>query len=139
MRRLTGVATFVMLAGTALARADGAVDPLLAEMGAQAYQQYCTACHGLGGRGDGPAVPALKTPPPDLTQIAFRRGGDFPTGEIAKFIDGRFDVAAHGSREMPVWGAHFGQDIPEAEVSESVARGTIATLVEYLKSIQAGD
>jgi mono/diheme cytochrome c family protein len=139
MRRLAGAMALVVLTGAAPAQADDAVDPLLVEMGAEAYQQYCTACHGLGGRGDGPAVPALKTPPPDLTQIAARRGGNFPAGEIAKFIDGRFTVAAHGSREMPIWGEHFGQDIPEAGVSESVVRGTIATLVEYLKSIQAGD
>ena len=111
-------------------------DPVLAELGAPLFQRYCVACHGTGGRGDGPAAKALVTPPADLTTLAARRGGKFPTSEIAQFIDGRFEVSAHGSREMPVWGQRFGADVPDAGVGESIARGNIATLVEYLKSIQ---
>jgi hypothetical protein len=81
-------------------------------------------------------VPALVQRPADLTAIATRRGGAFPTGEIARIVDGRFDLPAHGSREMPVWGERFGADVPEVEIGESIARGNIASLVEYLKSIQ---
>jgi mono/diheme cytochrome c family protein len=138
MTHLTCVITAVLLAA-ATARADNAADPLLGDMGAQTYQQHCTACHGLGGRGDGPAAPALRTPPSDLTRIAARRDGVFPAGEIAKVIDGRFHITAHGSREMPVWGEHFGMGIPETELSESIARGKVATLVEYLKRIQTSE
>jgi len=58
---------------------------------------------------------ALTTPPADLTRIAARRGGSFPDGEVARFVDGRFDLPAHGTREMPVWGERFGAGIPEAE------------------------
>jgi mono/diheme cytochrome c family protein len=111
-------------------------DPVLAEVGQPIFQRYCAACHGIGGRGDGPSASALRKPPADLTAIAKRRGGEFPAGEIARFIDGRFDLPAHGSREMPVWGERFGSDIPDAGLGESVARGNIASLVEYLKSIQ---
>jgi hypothetical protein len=49
----------------------------------------------------------------------------------------RFEFPAHGSREMPVWGERFGSDVPDPEVGESIARGNVASLVEYLKSIQA--
>jgi mono/diheme cytochrome c family protein len=139
MRQLTCVMSAVLLAAAAPARADDAPDPLLAEIGAQTYQQHCTACHGVDGRGDGPAAKALKTPPSDLTRIAARRGGVFPAGEIAKAVDGRFHITAHGSREMPVWGKHFGVLIPETELSESITRGKIATLVEYLKWIQTSE
>jgi mono/diheme cytochrome c family protein len=139
MTHLSCVMTAVLWVAVAPARADNAADPLLAEMGTQTYQQHCTACHGLGGRGDGPAAAALKTPPSDLTRIAARRNGVFPAGEIAKFIDGRFHITAHGSREMPVWGDHFGMGIPETEISESITRGKIATLVEYLKWIQTSE
>jgi mono/diheme cytochrome c family protein len=139
MMRLTCVMTAVLLAAVTPARADTAADPLLAEMGAQTYQQHCAACHGLSGRGDGPAAAALETPASDLTRIAARRNGVFPTGEIAKFIDGRFHIPAHGNREMPVWGDHFGMGVPETEISESITRGKIATLVEYLKSIQTSE
>jgi mono/diheme cytochrome c family protein len=111
-------------------------DPMLAEIGAPLFVRHCAACHGPEARGDGPAGKALLKRPADLTAIAVRRGGQFPAGEIARFIDGRFDLPAHGSREMPVWGQRFGADVPDAGVGESIARGNIASLVEYLKSIQ---
>ena len=68
--------------------------------------------------------------------LAARRGGEFPVGEIGRFIDGRFAPAAHGTREMPVWGERFGERVPDAGISEEVTRGNIAVLIEYLKSIQ---
>ena len=40
---------------------------------------------------------------------------------------------------MPVWGERFGDTIPESGVAEEVSRGHIATLIEYLKSIQRKD
>ena len=120
----------------ALADRSPGHDPVLAEIGAPIFARYCSSCHGLTGRGDGPTAAALRTRPADLTAIAKRRNGAFPTGEIAKFIDGRFEYPAHGSREMPVWGTRFGSDVPDSETGESIARGNIASLVEYLKSIQ---
>ena len=32
--------------------------------GQQYFQRYCGVCHGLSGRGDGPAAPALHRPQP---------------------------------------------------------------------------
>jgi mono/diheme cytochrome c family protein len=121
------------------AGAQPAYDPVLAELGAEIYPRYCGSCHGVQGRGDGPTAAALRKPPADLTRIAARRGGTFPAGEIARFIDGRFELAPHGSREMPVWGERFSDTIPESGVGEEISRGKIATLVEYLKSIQRKD
>ena len=115
------------------------VDPMLAEMGKPVFDRHCAACHGLGARGDGPSASALRVPPADLTRIAARRGGEFPAGEIARFIDGRFEMASHGTREMPIWGTRFGADIPESDIAESVTRGKVAMLIEYLKSIQRGE
>jgi mono/diheme cytochrome c family protein len=111
-------------------------DPVLAELGVPFFQRYCTSCHGPDGRGDGPAAASLRARPADLTAIAKRRGGEFPIGKIAQFIDGRFALPAHGSREMPVWGERFGSDVPDSDLGESISRGNIASLVEYLKSIQ---
>ena len=136
--RQTASAAFAIAALSTPASADQPLghDPVLAELGAPLFARYCASCHGLGGRGDGPTAATLRTRPADLTAIAKRRNGEFPTGEIAKFIDGRFALPAHGSREMPVWGERFGSDVPDAEIGESIARGNIASLVEYLKSIQ---
>jgi hypothetical protein len=83
-----------------------------------------------------PVATALRTAPADLTHIANRRGGEFPDGEIARYIDGRFDVSAHGAREMPVWGERFAELLPGPGIGEEAARGKIAVLLEYLKSIQ---
>ena len=139
---LTGsiLATACLAAGALAGEPSGApgkpVDLTLAELGRPYFQAYCASCHGIAGRGDGPAGVALRARPADLTQIAARRGGRFPDGEIAQFVDGRFAIAAHGSREMPVWGEVFSREIPESGVAESIARGKVLVLVEYLKSIQ---
>ena len=111
-------------------------DPVLAELGEPRFQRYCASCHGADARGSGAVAPVLQVPPPDLRRIAVRRGGTFPGGEIARMIDGRFEIAPHGSREMPVWGQAFGANVPAPGMGESIARGQIAVIVEYLKSIQ---
>ena len=134
---LACVALFLLAAGPAAA--EEKFDRVLAEMGAEYYAQYCASCHGRDGAGRGPAAGALKKRPADLTRIAQRRGGTFPEGEIARYIDGRFEVTAHGSREMPIWGRRLGERIPEAGISEEIVRGRILVLVEYLKSIQQAD
>ena len=104
--------------------------------GQQYFMRYCSACHGVEGRGDGPAAPALRPPPADLTRIAQRRGGRFPVAEIAAYIDGRTVVSAHGSREMPIWGERFGEIAGGGSVGEEVVRGNLLVLIEYLQSIQ---
>jgi mono/diheme cytochrome c family protein len=111
-------------------------NPMLAEIGEERFQRYCVSCHGADARGTGPVADALQTPPADLRRISARHGSAFPDAEIARTIDGRFSIAAHGPREMPVWGKVFGSGIPESETADSIARGQVDVLVEYLKSIQ---
>ncbi len=109
------------------------------EVGGEYYRQYCAVCHGTDGKGKGAAFRELLTvKPPDLTKIAARNGGTFPSLNIAMMIDGRTEVRAHGARSMPIWGNEFlaepggggsqGEDV--------VVRGRVMLLVEYLKSIQ---
>jgi mono/diheme cytochrome c family protein len=103
--------------------------------GEELYTRYCASCHGLDGKGDGPVAPELRTRPSDLTTISRRHGG-FDMSEVAGAIDGRRAVAAHGPREMPVWGAIFETEL---ETEPHTARtGLLRTfeLVEYLRSIQ---
>jgi hypothetical protein len=38
---------------------------------------------------------------------------------------------------MPVWGEVFSQGIPDSGTAESIARGKVAVLVEYLKTLQS--
>ncbi len=139
MRWFVIVCLFGSLLPAGITRAEPAYDPVLAELGAEAFPRYCASCHGLGAQGNGPAAAALLVRPADLTRIAARRGGAFPDGEVARKIDGRFDLPAHGNREMPIWGDRFGDAIPDSGVAEEISRGRIAVLVEYLKSIQRKD
>src|SRR5450631_1611982 len=75
--------------------------------GKEMFNSYCAVCHGVSGTGDGPAATALKKKPADLTQLAAKYGGKFPDNRIAQYISGDETVAAHGTREMPIWGEVF--------------------------------
>ncbi len=112
-----------------VATADAAGD------GKALFMQYCASCHGTQGDGKGPLASTLTTPPANLRMLSQRFGNPLPEEVIAKFIDGRSDVKAHGPRDMPVWGRKFyvesGGD--EAEVKELIAK-----LVGFLQSIQTG-
>jgi mono/diheme cytochrome c family protein len=92
--------------------------------GAQLFKRLCASCHGAAGAGDGPVAASFKTRLPDLTGIAARRGGQFPDERIRQIIDGRTGLAAHGAREMPVWGNDLraaGAD-PEVVITRLVAQ-----------------
>jgi mono/diheme cytochrome c family protein len=104
--------------------------------GQELFQFYCSSCHGGDGSGNGPVAPALRAPPADLRRIAARRGGSFPADEVAAYIDGRRDMAAHGTREMPVWGRVLGEKFRRRDAPESAVAGEIRLLVVYLESIQ---
>ncbi|HEY8540718.1 MAG TPA: cytochrome c [Steroidobacteraceae bacterium] len=104
--------------------------------GMELYQRLCSSCHGVEGRGDGPVAPLLKVNTPDLTRIAARDGGEFPTEDVRRIIDGRTDRRAHGPRDMPVWGWQL-YDMSTRDGNERArADAMIDRLVEYLRSIQ---
>jgi hypothetical protein len=105
--------------------------------GVEMYEQLCASCHGVSGRGDGPVASLIKIGVPDLTRIAHRDGGEFPTEDVRRTIDGRFERPAHGSRDMPVWGWQFYDSSATDDVGErAVVDSMIDRLVEYLRSIQ---
>jgi mono/diheme cytochrome c family protein len=95
------------------------------------FNTYCATCHGISGKGDGPAAVALKKAPADLTKISARSGGKFPEIQVARYIRGADEVPAHGSRDMPVWGNLF-----KALGGDQSAQIRVNNLVEYLRSMQ---
>jgi hypothetical protein len=103
----------------------------------QLYEQLCASCHGVEGKGDGPVAPLIKIGVPDLTRLAYRDGGEFPTEDVRRVIDGRFERPAHGPRDMPVWGWQL-YDSASADDPDARARtdSMIDRLVEYVRSIQ---
>jgi len=75
--------------------------------GRELYQVFCASCHGVKAHGDGPVAKTLKPRVPDLTRIAIRNGGAFPTEQVRQTIDGQQVKAAHGTRDMPVWDGSY--------------------------------
>ena len=99
--------------------------------GARLYDLRCAVCHGMDGRGEGPLAGALKIAPSDLTQLAARHGGQFPSAKVADVIRNGAAVLGHGSDEMPAWGLYFG-----VKGKPEVARSRIRDLVRYVDSLQ---
>jgi mono/diheme cytochrome c family protein len=98
------------------------------------YLEYCVSCHGVTGEGDGPVASSLITPPANLRRLAERFGNPLPEEQVARYIDGRAEVKAHGPRDMPVWGRRF---YYKSGGNERRVRQSIAELVAYLQSIQS--
>jgi len=101
--------------------------------GAEMYKTYCAVCHGTDGKGNGPAAEALKVPPSDLTTMATRNGGKYPAMKVTAMLHGEEVLAAHGTKDMPIWGNLFRSMSAghEAEVQQRVTN-----LNKYLESIQ---
>jgi len=105
--------------------------------GLEMYKQLCSSCHGVSGHGDGPVSSLIKIGVPDLTRIAARDGGEFPTEDVRRTIDGRWDRRAHGARDMPVWGWQLYDSSSTDDAKErAVVDSMIDRLVGYLRSIQ---
>ncbi len=114
---------------------SGGEDPI----GLTEYEIACMSCHGLDGKGDGPAAKTLSVMPADLTRIAQMNGGTFPKTAIYDMIDGRGVIPAHGRRDMPIWGERYrntGDPGEDPAAVDQRARALMQALVDYIESIQ---
>ncbi len=104
------------------------------------YRDYCASCHGTSGKGDGPVGSVLAKSPGDLTQLSRKHGGKFPFEHVYRTIDGRDVIAAHGRRDMPVWGQVFrlrqGRLAGVGPLTEDEIKARIIPIVEYIRSLQ---
>ena len=73
------------------------VTPAMSARGREIYQANCTACHGEGGKGDGPGAGVLKPPPRDHTDHTYM--STLTDKEIADVI--RMGGAIRGRPLMP--------------------------------------
>ena len=101
--------------------------------GQEMYTAYCASCHGRDAKGDGPAAKALKVPPANLTELAQKNNGKFPVDHVEAVLDGKQEVMAHGSKDMPVWGPVLSR-ISQGRPGETKQR--ISNLTRYLESLQ---
>lgn len=114
-----------------------------AELGTSLYRLGCAVCHGIDGKGKGPLSGQLKVAPADLTVLAKNNNGLFPVASVYEIIDGRKVIAAHGTREMPIWGAYDrGSLYPRDKIMdpsydpEVVVRNRTLAIIDYLNRIQ---
>ena len=113
------------------------------DIGKSAFQAMCAMCHGTDGKGKGLFSEQLKVTPTDLTVLAKKNGGVLPVSAVFEVIDGRKVIAAHGTREMPIWGANSPKFLYQTDKfidpsydPEAVARTRILTIIDYLNRIQ---
>jgi mono/diheme cytochrome c family protein len=102
------------------------------------YADYCAACHGASGKGDGDMASVVNIPSPNLTLLAKNNGGVFPMLNVLQVIDGRSGTRAHGG-VMPVWGRVFSDDVGDSEGAYGgvlEVRGRVLSLAKYLEAIQ---
>lgn len=102
--------------------------------GKEMFNSYCAVCHGTNATGNGPAATALKTPPADLTTLAQKNGGKYPSNHIASIIRGQATLPSHGTQEMPIWGPLFSS---LSQGHESDVQQRTANLVSYIGTLQA--
>jgi mono/diheme cytochrome c family protein len=104
------------------------------DTGARLYLNHCAACHGDDAEGTGPVAASMRVTVPNLRSLAQRNGGVYPADAVAAYVDGRTEKAAHGDRQMPIWGDVFkgsDQDAPERTV-----RRRIDAVVEFIATLQ---
>ena len=101
--------------------------------GKEMYVNYCASCHGVAGKGDGPAAVALKVAPLDLTTLSRRNQAKFPAAHVAQAIKGDAAMPAHGSKDMPVWGPVFSS---MSKGDPALVQLRISNLTKYIESLQ---
>lgn len=132
----------MIIRGILLIFAAGTADAQGLDMqdGRDLYRTYCSQCHGMNAMGDGPMAEMLAIETPDLSRLAARNGGEFPLEAVARQIDGRWPVLAHGG-DMPLFGPALDSD---QQVALSLPSGQpmmtglpLANVIAYLESVQA--
>lgn len=125
--------TLVVLAACVL---PAKVTPL--PSGAQDFVEYCAACHGVGGTGNGEIASTLSKRPADLTGLAKRNGGQFPTTRVMAKIWG-YTGGKGGSAIMPNFGPLLDSETVPYDGGDGIMTPTpirLAQIAEHLMTLQ---
>ncbi len=138
-RRAAALAVVLALASTGTAPAQDGPERFVSSPGE--FRNSCASCHGDDGRGAGFLTRVFRgVEPGDLTQLSKTNGGVFPLERVFEVIDGRLEVAAHGERQMPVWGDRYMTEsmmmLGPGPMNDYVVRHRVLELVYYIQSIQ---
>ena len=96
------------------------------------YTEYCAACHGRDGKGNGPAASEFKQPPTNLTTLAKKNSGDYPADKVYASLNFGTTAPAHGTLEMPIWADLF----RSLDSSDGISKLRMRNLVNYIQTIQ---
>ena len=105
--------------------------------GAQDYSTYCGACHGPTGKGDGEVAAGLDKKPANLTTLAARNKGVFPTTKVMAQIWGY--AGKKGKGVMPDFAPLLAGEAVPYDGGDGIATPTpirLVELAEYLKTLQ---
>ena len=95
------------------------------------FVQNCTVCHGTQGKGGGVLAKALNLSPPDLTTLAARTKGVFPSAHVLSMLREGGGETAEGDKAMPVWAKIFSH-----ECGEDYGKRAVAEIERYIEAIQ---
>ncbi len=95
------------------------------------FAQNCTVCHGPQGKGGGVLAKALNLAPPDLTTLAARTKGGFPSAHVLSMLREGGGKTAGGDKAMPVWAKIFSH-----ECGEDYGKRAVAAIERYIEAIQ---
>ncbi len=95
------------------------------------FAENCAVCHGAEGKGGGLLAEALLLSPPDLTTLAARTNGDFPSEHVLSVLHKGAGETSDGDKTMPVWAKIFSH-----ECGEAYGEQAIAAIKRYVAGIQ---
>ncbi|HVO23784.1 MAG TPA: hypothetical protein VMW56_09160 [Candidatus Margulisiibacteriota bacterium] len=115
------------------AQAEDELQKARSEAGRVWYEQYCRPCHGQGGA-PGTAVYPDNKQPVDLREYVQRRGGKFPAGDWLAVVFGPDPGRTH---HTAIWQKVRREHKMEGPSGDAVARGIVASIADYVITVQA--
>jgi mono/diheme cytochrome c family protein len=139
MKRFIGGMLFLLTLALGAGQVLALDDEL--KLGQAIFQQYCAACHGATGEGDGPLANLFKVKPRALSQLSKENDGEYPFELVYRTLKATEPDPAHGAPAMPVWGNYFmvEQALSDPSIDNSkalIAVGRLLSVVYYIETLQ---
>jgi len=107
-----------------------------ANSGKLMFASYCSSCHGLDGKGNGPTAQVLKRQPADLTALSRNNRGRYPFEHVQAVLEFGAGSRARGTEPMPVWGPIL-SGLDTTYPGQNMGMLRIVNLNRYVETLQA--